>query len=232
MKRAILLAAIIWTLACLPATAGTIVNFKVSGLSFDVELFDEDAPATVANFLQYVEAGDYDSSFFHRSTTYNPAEVQIIQGGAFTINEGVINAIPAFSPVVNEPGLPNLRGTIAMAKLGGNPNSATSQWFFNVQDNPNLDLAINNGGFTVFGQVVDATGLAAIDAIAGLQAWDINAAVGAPANGPFGEVPLINGNALVVVESVAVVPEPSSLALAALGIAAACRATIRVKNVH
>lgn len=232
MKRATLLAAIIWTLACLPATAGTIVRFKVSDLSFDVELFDEDAPATVANFLRYVEAGAYDSSFFHRSTTYNPAEVQIIQGGAFTINEGVISAIPTFSPVDNEPGIPNLRGTIAMAKLGGDPNSATSQWFFNVQDNPNLDLAINNGGFTVFGQVVDATGLAAIDEIAGLQAWDINAAVGAPANGPFGEVPLINGNALVVVESVAVVPEPSSLALAALGIAAACRATIRVKNVH
>ncbi len=66
-----------------------------------------------------------------------------------------------------------------MAKLGGDPNSATSQWFFNVQDNPNLDLAINNGGFTVFGQVVDATGFAAIDAIAGLQAWNINEPVAA-----------------------------------------------------
>lgn len=66
-----------------------------------------------------------------------------------------------------------------MAKLGGDPNSATSQWFFNVQDNPNLDLAINNGGFTVFGQVVHATGFAAIDAIAGLQAWNINEPVAA-----------------------------------------------------
>lgn len=218
MKRAMILATIIWALACVPAAAGTIVNFKVSGLSFDVELFDEQTPATVANFLQYVGAGAYDSSFFHRSTTYDPAQVQIVQGGGFSLNAGVISLIPTFAPVVNEPGIPNLRGTIAMAKLGGNPNSATSQWFFNVQDNPNLDLPANNGGFTVFGQVVDATGLAAIDLIAGLQAWNINTAVGAPADGPFGEVPLINGDALVMVESVAVVPEPSAIVLATVGI--------------
>ncbi len=227
MKRATILAAIIWALACLPATAGTVVNFKVSGLSFDVELFDEDAPVTVANFLSYVNAGAYDNSFIHRSTSYNPAQVQIIQGGGFQLVGNTISVIPTADPIINEFGLANLRGTIAMAKLGGNPDSATSQWFFNVTDNPNLDLAVNSGGFTVFGQVVGAVGLNAIDQIAGLQVFDINALVGAPVNGPFGEVPLINRESLVIVESVAVVPEPSALALAALGIAATCLARRR-----
>jgi peptidyl-prolyl cis-trans isomerase A (cyclophilin A) len=227
MKRATILAAIIWALACLPATAGTIVNFKVSGLSFDVELFDEDAPVTVANFLSYVNAGAYDNSLIHRSTSYNPAQVQIIQGGGFQLVGNTISVIPTADPIVNEFGLANLRGTIAMAKLGGNPDSATSQWFFNVTDNPNLDLVGNSGGFTVFGQVVGAVGLNAIDQIAGLQVFDINGAVGAPVDGPFGEVPLINGESLVIVDSVAVVPEPSALALAALGIAATCIARRR-----
>ena len=222
MKRATILAAIIWALACLPATAGTIVNFKVSGLSFDVELFDEDAPITVANFLSYMNAGAYDNSIIHRSTSYNPAQVQIIQGGGFQLVGNTISAIPTADPIINEFGLSNLRGTIAMAKIGGQPNSATSQWFFNVTDNPNLDLAVNSGGFTVFGQVIGEVGLNAIDQIAGLPVFDINALVGAPVNGPFGEVPLINGESLVIVDSVAVVPEPSALALAALGIAAAC----------
>jgi cyclophilin family peptidyl-prolyl cis-trans isomerase len=222
MKRAAILATIIWALACLPATAGTIVNFKVSGLSFDVELFDEDAPITVANFLSYMNAGAYDNSIIHRSTSYNPAQVQIIQGGGFQLVGNTISAIPTADPIINEFGLSNLRGTIAMAKIGGQPNSATSQWFFNVTDNPNLDLAVNSGGFTVFGQVIGEVGLNAIDQIAGLQVFDINALVGAPVNGPFGEVPLINGESLVIVDSVAVVPEPSALALAALGIAAAC----------
>jgi peptidyl-prolyl cis-trans isomerase A (cyclophilin A) len=222
MKRAAILATIIWALACLPASAGTIVNFKVSGLSFDVELFDENAPVTVANFLSYVNAGAYDNSFIHRSTSYNPTEVQIIQGGAFQLLGNTISAIPKADPIINEFGLANLRGTIAMAKVGGNPDSATSEWFFNVTDNPNLDLVGNSGGFTVFGQVIGEGGLNAIDQIARLQVFNINAAVGAPVNGPFGEVPLINGESLVIVDSVAVVPEPSALALAALGIAAAC----------
>lgn len=222
MKRAAILATIIWALACLPATAGTIVNFKVSGLSFDVELFDEQTPTTVANFLSYVNAGAYNNSLIHRSTSYNPAQVQIIQGGGFQLVGNTINGIATFDPIVNEPGIDNLRGTIAMAKMGGQPDSATSQWFFNVTDNPNLDLPENSGGFTVFGQVVGEIGLNAIDQIAGLQVFDINAAVGLSGGGPFGETPLINGQSLVVVDSVAVVPEPSAFVLAALGIAAAC----------
>jgi peptidyl-prolyl cis-trans isomerase A (cyclophilin A) len=227
MKRAAILATIIWALACLPATAGTIVNFKVSGLSFDVELFDEDAPVTVANFLSYVNAGAYDNSLIHRSTSYNPAQVQIIQGGGFQLVGNTISAIPKADPIINEFGLANLRGTIAMAKVGGQPDSATCEWFFNVTDNPNLDLVGNSGGFTVFGQVVGEVGLNAIDQIAGLQVFDINAAIGAPVDGPFGEVPLINGQSLVIVDSVAVVPEPSAFVLAALGIAATCIARRR-----
>lgn len=201
------------------ASAGTIVNFKVSGLSFDVELYDDDAPQTVANFLSYVEAKAYDNSIFHRSTTYNPNEVQIIQGGAFAWNaSSQLAAIPTGSPVDNEFGRLNERGTIAMAKVDGNPNSATSQWFFNVTDNPNLDLPENNGGFTVFGRVTNADGLAAINAIAQLAVWG---QYDPEAPSALAEAPLIpadNELYFVTVQSVAVVPEPSTLLLAAVGI--------------
>jgi peptidyl-prolyl cis-trans isomerase A (cyclophilin A) len=220
MKRAFILATIIWALACMPATAGTIVNFKVSGLSFDVELYDADAPLTVANFLNYVNAGAYDNSIIHRSTTYNAAQVQVIQGGAYAWNaSNQLYAIPTSDPVINEPGLLNERGTIAMAKLGGDPDSATSQWFFNVQDNPNLDLPANNGGFTVFGHVTDAAGLAAIDAIAGLYVAGQYQLPDLPPE--LVEAPLIQANNqvfFVTVDSVAVVPEPSAIVLATVGI--------------
>lgn len=234
MKRTILLTwfAALAAAAFLTGTssAGTIVNFKISGLSFDVELYDDQTPTTVANFLGYVNAKAYDSSFIHRSTTYNPAQVQVIQGGAFLFEGNQILSIPTAGPIVNEPGISNLRGTIAMAKMGGDPNSATSQWFFNVSDNTNLDLAENNGGFTVFGHVVDQSGLDAIDAIAGLSVYNINTAVGAPENGPFNEVPLIPVGAdfnLVMVDSVAVVPEPPALVLASLGVIAAAVNSLR-----
>jgi peptidyl-prolyl cis-trans isomerase A (cyclophilin A) len=119
--------------------------------------------------------------------------------------------------------LSNVRGTIAMARQE-EPNTATSQWFFNVVDNLALDPSPGNNGYAVFGHVL-GNGLQVIDAIAGLQVYDMNQAiVGAP-TGPFGEVPLIDENYLVMVESVAVVPEPSAIAIALLGICSigACR---------
>ena len=141
-----------------------------------IELFDEQTPATVANFLKYVNSGAYANSFIHRSV---PGFV--IQGGGYYLVEGAPNAIETFPPVVNEPGISNVRGTIAMAKQAGDPNSATSQWFFNLVDNSEV-LDDNNGGFTVFGQVL-GNGMDVIDEIADLQVW--NAAA------PFNELPLI-----------------------------------------
>jgi len=86
------------------------------------------------------------------------------------------------SAIQNEFNRSNLRGTIAMARLGGQVNSATSEWFINLANNSNLDSV--DGGFTVFGQVV--SGMSVVDAIAGLPISNQQTALG----GPFGELPL------------------------------------------
>ena len=150
----------------------------------DVQLFDDDAPLTVANFLNYVNDGDYANTIIHRSVVAPTPFV--IQGGGFTASLPSID-ITTDPPVVNEPGRSNLRGTIAMAKLGGDPNSATSQWFFNLTDN-SANLDAQNGGFTVFGQIVDQAGLDVMDQIAAAPVFD---ASGGDPNSPFGSIPLI-----------------------------------------
>jgi len=120
-----------------------------------VELFADNAPVTVANFLDYVNTGFYDGLIFHRVI-----EDFMIQGGGF--DPELVKHEPG-DPIVNEFGRSNIRGTIAMAKLGGDPNSATSQFFINLVDNSeNLDN--QNGGFTVFGEVID--GMDVVDEIA------------------------------------------------------------------
>lgn len=121
------------------------------------ELVD-DAPVTTANFLQYVDDGFYDGTIFHRVV---PGFV--VQGGGFL--PGMVAQEGLRDPIVNEfsPTRSNLRATVAMAKVGGNPDSATSQFFVNLGDNSqNLDN--QNGGFTVFARVVE--GMDVVDAIA------------------------------------------------------------------
>jgi len=135
------------------------VTFQTSLGNFDVELYDQSAPLTVQNFLNYVRDNDFDGSIFHRSV---PGF--IVQGGGFKTD---FNQVPADPAVQNEPGISNTRGTIAMAKLGGNPNSATNQWFFNLADNSS-NLNNQNGGFTVFGKVL-GDGMQIVDAIAALS---------------------------------------------------------------
>ena len=120
----------------------------------------KDAPATTDNFLRYVRDGFYDGTIFHRVL---PGFV--VQGGGFL--PGLVRQTGVRDPVVNEfsPDRSNLRGTLAMAKVGGNPDSATSQFFFNLADNSsNLDN--QNGGFTVFARVV--AGIDVVDAMAGV----------------------------------------------------------------
>ena len=147
----------------------TIVRFQIQrGATalgvVDVELFDSDKPETVGNFLLYVRSGAYSNSFLHRCV---PGFV--VQGGGFSVADprstnrfSTFEELPNYGRLTNEyfvgPQQGNTFGTLAMAKVGGDPNSATSQWFFNLANNPNLDA--QNGGFTVFGRVLASTNLA------------------------------------------------------------------------
>jgi hypothetical protein len=118
------------------------------------------------------------------------------------------------SSIVLETGSSNLRGTIAMAR-GSATNSATSQFYFNTQNNPGLD-----GNYAVFGSVVGTAGLAVLDAFAAVTVYDARPQLGTP----YAELPLLQPSlevgSLVLVQSVVAVPEPSTLALAAAGLAA------------
>jgi cyclophilin family peptidyl-prolyl cis-trans isomerase len=117
----------------------------------DMALFSNRTPVTRTNFLKYVTDGDYANSFIHRSV---PGFV--IQGGGFRIINNSIVSVPTDPPIVNEFGISNTLGTVSMAKLGGDPDSATSQWFISLGANTDI-LDPQNGGFTVFGRMTKDT---------------------------------------------------------------------------
>ena len=147
----------------LVTSAGTIV----------VQLDAQRAPKSVANFERYVQEGFYAGTVFHRVI---PGFM--IQGGGFTVN---MQQKATRAPIVLESknGLKNLRGTIAMARTS-DPNSATSQFFINLVDNPSLDYPQPDGhGYAVFGQVV--AGMDVVDRIAKVATQD---------TGPYQNVPV------------------------------------------
>ncbi len=152
----------------------------------DVLLTPDVTPITVNNFYDYADDGDWDMSFMHRSVANF-----IIQGGGFYYDNGVAVEIGSNGQIQNEyeEGVTtNTRGTIAMAKLGGLPNSATNQWFFNLADNSdNLDS--QNGGFTTFGTITSAAGLEVMDHIASLDTVN--------AGGNFSDLPLRDVEAVI-----------------------------------
>ena len=151
------------TFSAMSANA-TVVLVKTSQGNFEVNLYDQTTPATVANFLSYVNNGSYQNTIFHRTE-----RGFVAQAGGFRYsgnNAAPFTAVATQAAIKNEPKWSNVRGTIAMAKVAGNPNSATNQWFINLTDNSsNLDL--QNGGFSVFGQVT-GSGMEIVDAIAAL----------------------------------------------------------------
>ncbi len=143
-----------------PAATKPRVALETSKGKIVLELDPEKAPKTVENFLGYVESGFYGGTIFHRVI---PGFM--IQGGGFTAD---MTQKPTRAAVVNEAatGLTNQRGTISMARTN-DPNSATSQFFINTVDNPNLDYrSAGNPGYTAFGRVVE--GMDVVDAIAGV----------------------------------------------------------------
>jgi peptidyl-prolyl cis-trans isomerase A (cyclophilin A) len=113
-----------------------------------IVLLPEEAPLSVANFLQYLRSGHYDGTTFHRIIPGFMA-----QGGGFTPE---MEERPTRPPIRNEArgGPRNSRGTVAMARTS-NPHSATAQFFINVRDNHSLDFGIRGAGYAVFGRVID-----------------------------------------------------------------------------
>ena len=162
--------------------ANSVVRFSSNVGEIDMELFDTEKPLTVANFLSYVNAGRYNQSFIHRSV---PGFV--IQGGGFGLNGTSLSEVKTNPAVPNEPGISNLRGTVAMAKQPDDPNSATSGWFINLEDNAAI-LDNQNGGFTVFGRVL-GNGMAVADRVASLKTQNLG--------GALNELPLLGENATV-----------------------------------
>lgn len=155
--------------------------------TIDIQLYDDQTPKTVANFLRYAGRGDYNNVIIHRSV---PGFV--IQGGGYKCCNAFNQSyhIATDPSVQNEfdPSRSNVLGTIAMAKVGSDPNSATSEWFFNLANNGGvspLGLDFQNGGFTVFGSVL-APGMNVVNAIANLQIKQFAA--------PFDSLPVVNYN--------------------------------------
>jgi cyclophilin family peptidyl-prolyl cis-trans isomerase len=136
----------------------TMAQLDTSSGPIDFELFDSSTPQTVSNFLDYIDSGAYTDSVFHRlAFTTDPTGVPfVLQGGGYTFQSTPtpeLVQIPVGPTVQNEFKASNVQGTIAMAKVGSDPNSATDQFFFNLGNNSsNLDN--QNGGFTVFGQIL------------------------------------------------------------------------------
>jgi Peptidyl-prolyl cis-trans isomerase (rotamase) - cyclophilin family len=145
-----------------PVPKSVRVTLKTSMGDIELDLNGEKAPVTVQNFLQYVDSGFYNDTLFHRVIPKF-----IIQGGGFTKG---MTAKKAGAPITNEAGngLRNLRGTIGMAR-DQMINSATSQFYINVADNPFLDHRDNiakDYGYCVFGKVTK--GMDIVDKIAGV----------------------------------------------------------------
>jgi len=129
------------------------VRLDTSHGAIVLELDDDNAPATVANFLQYAQDGHYDDTIFHRVI-----DGFMIQGGGFAPG---MKQKPTRAPVANEAGngLKNRKYTVAMARTN-DPHSATAQFFVNVADNDFLDYkgpSPQGWGYCVFGKVVEGT---------------------------------------------------------------------------
>lgn len=125
------------------------VTMTTSEGEITIELDEANAPISAKNFLEYTDNGDYDGTIFHRVI-----EGFMIQGGAF---EPDMTQRPSREPITNEwqNGLSNEKYTLAMARLGNQPDSATSQFFINVADNAFLDQPRDGAGYAVFARVVE-----------------------------------------------------------------------------
>ena len=135
-------------------------EFKTTLGTFQIELYADEAPISVENFLKYIDDGFFDGTIFHRVVPNF-----VIQGGGLTAD---FDQKTTRAPIKNEAknGLRNQRGTLSMARTN-QVDSATSQFFVNLKDNGFLDNSAGNFGYAVFGRVT--SGMDVIDKIAKVQ---------------------------------------------------------------
>ncbi len=161
---------------------GTVVQYNTDLGKFNVELFASDAPLSVANFLRYVAANSYTNTIIHRTAALGGGTANgIVQGGGYTYALPPV-AVSKSSPIALEYKLANARGTLAMARTS-ELNSATSEWFFNTDDNTTVLGPTNGGGYAVFGRVL-GTGMTVVDAIFSTPRYNVGS--------PFDNLPLRN----------------------------------------
>lgn len=187
---------------------GTDIIIETSMGTIRAKLHDDTAPITVANFLSYIDDGFYDETIFHRVIPNF-----MIQGGGFQISSEVAKEKPTGDGIKNESPKTksNARGTLAMARTG-NPDSATAQFFINVEDNnsatatANLDYPNSGGhGYAVFGEVIE--GMEVVDQIKAVTTSTTSALTLTPDNryvvSEFSDVPFEP----VIIKSIRRVPK-------------------------
>lgn len=211
----------------LVGATNTTVHMITTQGTIDIQLYDDQAPITVANFLRYAGRGSYSThiaggipatGFIYRSVpgfiiqsgSWNYANVGGFLGHYYSQN-------PMDPPIQNEfsPSRSNVTGTIAMAKSAGDPNSATSDWFINLADN-SANLDNQNGGFTVFGNVINTTptsGMTVVNAIAGLPVLNESAYAYDATLGKYYYVgyPILNGTVLTTTHWCSAASRPCNL---------------------
>ena len=144
----VLLSSLLLSAACRAAEPTTQVRVTTSMGEFVIEVRNDRAPLTAANFLRYVREGFYTNTLFHRVIANF-----VIQGGGHDATTQQLK--PTHDPVFNESGngLQNKRGTVGLAR-GESPHSGNAQFYVNLVDNPDLDPVPTRWGYTVFGRVV------------------------------------------------------------------------------
>lgn len=136
------------SLATIAGENKPVVIMETTAGTMTIELFDEKAPISVKNFLDYVDSGFYNGTIFHRVIPNF-----VLQGGGFSKE---MDKKATKAPIKNESdnGLRNEKGTLSMARTP-DPDSATSQFFVNLRMNTNLDYRAGQHGYAVFGKVIE-----------------------------------------------------------------------------
>jgi cyclophilin family peptidyl-prolyl cis-trans isomerase len=200
------------------SAANPVVEIQTNYGNIYIELFPDVAPVTVENFLGYANRNDWDGTFFHRHVSGF-----VLQGGGWSFDEDRqdVDHVTQQDPIVNEFDHSNVQWTVAMAKVGAQydeddnlidgtgPDSATSEWFINLADNSD-NLDDQNGGFTVFGEVVG--GRDVVEAITDLRIINLGQGF---TTVPMGDDFDVNGDTvlnsdLVIIEDIVLVYDPDT----------------------